>query len=298
MTQSTVQNAESSTTRPANVDRIERDKMMEQMRDCSVDILVIRDVGPEKSFGSGVVISPHLILTEAHVIQKFRERWPGRYTILVNHLGRYLEAKVYDFRYMTGTAVLDVVDKGIELYPVAILADSIKQADILQKLHSVGSPRGLGIVMLDGRLQSYPEKKDKDRVVISGRVAITSIPASEGMSGGPVFAKIDGDFKVVGINRSIILYPQRTLLWSDNSTSQDVTIHLPVPHFTAINPINNWKDWVEARIAEYHRSPKNPPILVPRIEKEPTPKEIIDKYLKDIEDIQSHNVKENGPHIW
>lgn len=132
-------------------------------------------------FGTGVAISPDLVLTNNHVCDMAaNKRAPGTFFRLAlkspEHTS-YLYAKVHRKSSLADLCLLKVVSQGKKLTPVKIAKEPVKFGD---QIFVVGNPLGIFGSVAEGRVGSYAE-------VLGSEARLISAPIYPGNSGSGVF---------------------------------------------------------------------------------------------------------------
>jgi S1-C subfamily serine protease len=163
-----------------HADQIER---FDTLRNATVMLEMSKD-GQKVGSCSAVAIKPHILLTAAHC---------DAGSINVKGVGKAVKIRK---------------DEGVDLmflYVENLKADVVAVSGVTPimdtKVVTVGYPLGVGQFLTEGRIQAeliLDDVPEEYLTKVKGYVAISS-PVVFGNSGGPVFAKINGEYKVIGI---------------------------------------------------------------------------------------------------
>ena len=147
----------------------------------TLTVLVYDEFGQPLGLGSGFVVAPGLVVTNAHVVV-------GASDVLVRPIGDAVPARVTvieQFDEVVDLAVLRVDD--LALPPLTIASDAV--ASVGDTVFAVGSPLGLEGTFSQGIVSGY-------RTVSGASLIQITAPISPGSSGGPV---LDTEGRVVGV---------------------------------------------------------------------------------------------------
>jgi S1-C subfamily serine protease len=227
-------------------------KDLEALRKTLIHPIVQIHVG--KDMGSGTVIGKlgdekALILTNWHIVKngtfaKVRFGVGGLFFLkppitavkfVFDKRGLDVASIEKGAKFLYGDSELDLALLEVRMdFPVAELAtvEEANRIEVLKKVVMVGCPLFRQPILTEGRIADlfvmFPPKKNT--------YWLTTAPCINGNSGGAVFAKIDGKWKVIGIPNMVLGLGEH-----------------PIPHLNAIIPIVNvhkfLKEWESAKSA-------------------------------------------------
>lgn len=166
----------------SSVSALEPDKLFDKVSRSVVQVVNNGEKGVLAT-GSGVVIEPHRVITNCHVLRE----------------GKSVDVKLGAQRYpahlllpdperdLCLLAVKDLSAPAVEKGPLA-------QVRVGQKVYAVGAPQGLELTLTDGLVSSLRGK-------VGAQFIQTSAPVSRGSSGGGLF---DDAGRLIGITVSSI----------------------------------------------------------------------------------------------
>jgi serine protease Do len=186
---------------------LEADQIFEQVSPSVWRVATLDAQGKQIGQGSGVVIAPHTIVTNCHVLAK---------ALKVNVIkeSRILPATLDMYDPERDLCQLKV-DK-LEAPAVARATES--QLRIGAKAFAIGNPRGLDLTLSDGLISALRRDKQNKLELIQ-----TSAPISPGSSGGGLF---DNEARLIGLTTSQVVNGQNL----NFAIPADWILELPARH--------------------------------------------------------------------
>lgn len=169
--------------------------------------------GEPSALGSGFLVGPHLVITNAHVVAE------GTPVLAVGPVR--IPAKIVKTDERNDLSLLSV-DVDLTSTPLAVSNEKLTIGD---KVFVIGNPEGLDKTLSEGLISSFREVEGRKLLQIT-------TPISHGSSGGPV---LDTTGRVVGVIVSMLKEGQNLnfaipastvsmfLASNDNNTSADAT---------------------------------------------------------------------------
>jgi serine protease Do len=168
---------------------LEADQVFERVSPSIWRVMTLDADGKPLGQGSGVVIAPHSMVTNCHVLAKAR-----RVDVVKDNISLSASLQMYDPERDLCQLKVD------KLTAPAVERASEHQLRIGAKVYAIGNPRGLDLTLSDGLISAL--RKDKDTKL--ERIQ-TSAPISPGSSGGGLF---DSEARLIGLTTSQMINGQ------------------------------------------------------------------------------------------
>ncbi|MDB5802525.1 MAG: hypothetical protein JWL63_3464 [Rhodocyclales bacterium] len=173
------------------------------------------------SSGSAVVIRPHALITNCHVLGE-----AGSFSLVKDKVS--FKGKLEQVDLERDLCLIAVTDEHFKA-PAVTVADS-DQLTVGQRVMALGNPRALEMTLSDGLISRLQKNDDEQLEAIQ-----TSAPFSPGSSGGGLF---DMEGRLVGITQRIDVL----------AGSQNLNFALP------INWLMNLTERSKVQLDEYYRA--------------------------------------------
>ncbi len=162
---------------------LEADQVFERVSPSIWRVMALDADGKPIGQGSGVVVAPHTMVTNCHVLAKAR-----RVDVVKDSATLKASLEMYD-------PERDLCQLKVEkLSAPAVVRATESQLRIGAKVYAIGNPRALDLTLSDGLISAL--RKDKDAKL--ERIQ-TSAPISPGSSGGGLF---DSEARLIGLTTS------------------------------------------------------------------------------------------------